>query len=217
MLVFNPLLVFVLAAVNHTSPYNSILQLECPRLSSLATYNWRIPSLATERPMVTSNGSLIVIVRRETLGLYECWADENGFKYKVAQYWVKDPNGAHNDPENGISFSTDEPDYYKPFVAVTVLLALTLTACAFLLLYSSLDKIKANRKVQGCSTPETEKLSASKPPDNTPLNGFYQHARNFAKPCCVPIGGTDGKMDLDNNSLNLMPNGAMPAEASSDV
>ncbi|XP_072284007.1 semaphorin-4A-like [Pyxicephalus adspersus] len=205
-----------LRAQNYTAPYNTILKLECPQMSSLANYSWKSQGHIAGKQIVTSNDSLIVIVRTDTLGLYECWADENGFKYKVAQYWVKDPNGAHDGMEGDISFSTDEPDYYKPFVAVTVLLALTLSGCVFLILYSSLDRIKANRKVQGCSTPETEKLSASKQQENTPLNGFCQQARNFAKPCCVP-GGTDGKMDLDNNSVNLMPNGGTAAEASSDV
>ncbi|KAM5129192.1 LOW QUALITY PROTEIN: semaphorin-4A-like [Mantella aurantiaca] len=204
-----------LRAKNYTVPYNTILNLECPQTSSLAAYSWRTPGRLGERQIVTSRDGLIVIVRSDTLGFYECWADENGFSYKAAQYWVKDPNGAPEDPENGISFSTDEPNYYKPFVAVTVLLALTLSAGVFLVLYSSLDRI-TNRKIQGCSTPETEKLSAAKP-ENTPLNGLYQHARNFAKPCCVPIGGTDGKMDLDNNSVNLMPNGGMATESSSDV
>lgn len=206
-----------LRAVNYTRKYNSILNLECPQMSSLATYSWKIPIQAIGKEIVITKDALVTIVRSDTLGLYECWADEKGFKYKVGQYWVKDPSGAGDDSENGISFSTDEPDYYKPFVAVTVLLALTLSACVFLVLYSSLDKIKANRKIQGCSTPETEKLSASKQPDSTPLNGFYKHARNFAKPCCVPIGGTDGKMDLDNNSVSLMPNGGPSGAASSDV
>ncbi|KAM9294602.1 semaphorin-4A [Gastrophryne carolinensis] len=207
-------------AKNYTVPYNTILELKCPQLSSIATYSWSRKGNAFQKRLVTSQDTLIVIVQSNTLGSYECWADEKGFKYKVAQYWVKDPSGVDvssiGTDEGDVSFSSDEPNYYKPFVAVTVLLALTLGAGAFLLLYNSLDRIKAKSKIQGCSTPETEKLSAQKAPEKKPLNGFYQHARNIAKPCCVPIGGSDGKMDVDNNSVNLTLNGATAA-ASSDV
>ncbi|XP_068108388.1 semaphorin-4A [Hyperolius riggenbachi] len=208
-------------AENYTASYNTMLRLLCPQMSSLATYTWKHFGYSSEKQTFTSQDTLVVIVGGSTLGLYECWADENGFKYKVAQYWVKDPNGVsvshrkHDGDE--MSFSSDEPDYYKPFVAVTVLLVLALCACVCLFLYSSLDRINANRKIQGCSTPETEKLSASKQPEKTSLNGFYKHARNMAKPCCVPIGGADGKMDLDNNSVNLTANGGAASEDCSDV
>ncbi|XP_063802916.1 semaphorin-4A isoform X2 [Pseudophryne corroboree] len=211
-------------AENYTASYNTILKLQCPELSSLATYSWKRLGQATEKQMVTSKETLIVIVRSDTLGLYECWANENGFKYKVAQYWVKDPNGvdvSHRGTgdgnfglENDLSFSSHEQNYYKPFVAVTVLLTLTLCGGLFLTLYTCRDRIKVKSKIQGCSTPETEKLSASKQPDKTPLNGLYQNVGNFAQPCC-PMGRANGNMDVDNNSVNMMPNGAM--EGAADV
>ncbi|XP_075049029.1 semaphorin-4A isoform X2 [Mixophyes fleayi] len=210
-------------AKNYTVSYNTILKLECPELSSLATYSWKRLPQAPEKLMVTSKESLIVIVRSDTLGQYVCWANENGFEYKVAQYWVKDPNGVDvshksttgNDMENDLYVSSQGQNYYKPFVAVTVMLTLTLCGSLCLALYTCRDRIKANRKIQGCSTPETEKLSASKQPEKNPLNGFYQTASNLTKPCCVPMGRANGNMDVDNNSVNLTSNGGM--EGASDV
>ncbi|XP_066464876.1 semaphorin-4A [Eleutherodactylus coqui] len=212
---------------NYSAPYDSIIELQCPQVSSLATYSWKRFGQSLDKPVVTPAGSLVVIVKGDTLGLYECWADENSFRYKAAQYWIKDPSGigiSHRDAfnrdsnmafENGVSFSSNEHDYYKPFVAVTVLLTLTLCGCVCLALYTCRDQIKAKSKIQGCSTPESEKLSGAKQQEKTPLNGFCQYGRDITKPCCVPCraGGT---MDVDNNSVNLTPNGG-GADATSDV
>ncbi|XP_075701023.1 semaphorin-4A isoform X2 [Rhinoderma darwinii] len=213
--------------VNYTADYNSIVELRCPELSSFATYSWKHLGQTLDTQVVTPAGNLIVIVKSDTLGPYECWANENGFRYKAAQYWIKDPSGvgishrgaSNRDSnmafENGVSFSSNEHDYYKPFVAVTVLLTLTLCGCGFLALYTCRDQIKAKSKIQGCSTPESEKLSSAKQQEKTPLNGFCQYGRDITKPCCVPCR-VGGKMDADNNSVNLTPNGGA-ADAVSDV
>ncbi|KAM4013800.1 semaphorin-4A isoform 1-T5 [Anomaloglossus baeobatrachus] len=212
---------------NVSAAYNSIVELQCPRLSSLATYSWKHWGQSPEKQVVTSAGTLVVTVKRDTLGQYECWANENGSQFLAAQYWIRDLSGvgiSHKDSynrdsnmaiENGVPFSSNEQDYYKPFVAVTVLLALTLCGCVFLALYSWRDQIKAKSKIQGCSTPESEKLAGSKVQEKTPLNGFCQYGREITKPCCVPCRG-GGKMDVDNNSINLTANGAA-ADAASDV
>ncbi|XP_069584983.1 semaphorin-4A isoform X1 [Ranitomeya imitator] len=212
---------------NISAAYNSIIELQCPRLSSLATYSWKHRGQSPEKQVVTSAGTLVVTVKRDTLGQYECWANENGFQYMAAQYWIRDLNGvgiSHKDSynrdsnmaiENGSPFSSSEQDYYKPFVAVTVLLTLTLCGCVFLVLYSWRDQIRAKSKIQGCSTPESEKLSGSKVQEKIPLNGFCQYGRDITKPCCVPCRG-GSTMDVDNNSINLTPNGAA-ADAASDV
>ncbi|XP_071970627.1 semaphorin-4A isoform X2 [Engystomops pustulosus] len=214
-------------AYNYTARYNSIVELPCPSLSSLASYSWKHLGQSLDNAVVTPAGSLVVIVKSETLGLYECWANENGFRYRAAQYWIRDPSGvgishrgAFNGDsnmafENGASFNSDEHNYYKPFVAVTVLLTLTLFAAMCLALYTWRDQIRAKSKIQGCSTPESEKLSGAKQPEKTPLNGFCQYGRNITKPCCVPCRA-GGKMDVDNNSVNLTPNGG-PADPASDV
>ncbi|XP_056401490.1 semaphorin-4A-like [Hyla sarda] len=78
---------------NYSQAYNSIVELQCPRLSSSATYSWRHLGQLVETQVVTPGGSLVVIVRSDTLGPYECWANEKGFSYKAAQYWIKDPSG----------------------------------------------------------------------------------------------------------------------------
>ncbi|KAM3920509.1 semaphorin-4A-like [Leptodactylus fuscus] len=211
---------------NYSRPYNSIVELLCPQLSSLASYTWRRLGQSQDRQVVTPAGSLVVIVKSETLGPYECWANEKGFKYKAAQYWIKDQNGvgishrgAYNGDsnmalENGVSFSSEAHDYYKPFVAVTVLLTLTLCGCLCLALYTCRDQIRANSKIQSCSTPESDKLAGHKKQETAPLNGFCQYSRSITKPCCVPCRA-GGKMDVDNNSVNLTPNGG--ADAASDV
>ncbi|XP_069806121.1 semaphorin-4A isoform X2 [Dendropsophus ebraccatus] len=212
---------------NYSRAYNTFIELPCPQLSSSATYSWKHLGQSVEKPVVTPAGSLVVIVKSDTLGPYECWANENGFSYKAAQYWIKDLSGvgishrgAYNRDSNmafedGISFISDQHSYYRPFVAVTVLLTLALLGCVILAVYTWRDQIKAKSKIQGCSTPESEKLSGSKHQEKTPLNGFCQYGRNIAKPCCVPCRA-GGKMDVDNNSVNLTPNGDT-TEAASDV
>ncbi|KAM4690177.1 semaphorin-4A isoform 1-T3 [Rhinophrynus dorsalis] len=222
-------------AQNYTVPYNTILKLQCPQGSALANYSWKRPLVKTsEKQIVTFQDTLIIIVRSDTLGLYECWADENGFKYMVAQYWVKDPSGAGIsrtgvvngmddsnmaiNGENGqMSPSNEERNYYKEFVVVTVLLALTLCGVSGLVLYTWRDQIKAKSKIQVCSTPENKKLSGAKGQEKTPFNGTYQNLE-FSKPCCGPLAGAENRMDMDNNSVTLItPNEGASEDAVSNV
>ncbi|XP_041429695.1 semaphorin-4A [Xenopus laevis] len=179
---------------NYSSCFNSILELKCPHRSALASYNWKTPDLLTpEMQMVTGEDTQVIIVRDDTAGLYECWATENGYRYEVAHYWVT-PVGCPL-----VSPNIAERDYYNQFVVVTVLLVLTLLACVGLALYSLRDKIKARSKIQGCSTPETIKLSETRSQEKKPLNGLCDG--DGAKPCCVPLGRSTGKMDIENNSV----------------
>ncbi|XP_053560444.1 semaphorin-4A [Bombina bombina] len=215
-------------AINYTVPYNRILKLHCPQLSALANYSWSYPNMiASEKHLVISKDTLVLVVRGVTLGLYECFAVENGFRYKVARYWVKDPSGvdvSHTDytnngdesnkaldGENGQMFPfSNTENYYAQFVVVTVLLSLTLCGILVLALYTWRDKIKAKSKIQGCSTPENEKLANK---ERTPLNGTYANIGNLTGQCCGNISKPEDKRDLDNNSMNLMtPNGGASAD-----
>ncbi|XP_053331047.1 semaphorin-4A isoform X2 [Spea bombifrons] len=218
---------------SYTVSYNTILKLHCPQLSALATYSWRHPMLKpSNKQMIASKDTLVIIVKSDTLGLYECWASENGFTYLVAKYWVKDPSGvdvrhknspntddsnkALQDNDVEMSPSSDNRSYYTQFVVVTVLLVSTICVILGFALYGWRDKLKAKTKIQGCSTPETEKLSAAKAQGNPGQNGVYQSDRDVAKVCCVPLSGADGKMDLDNNSVKLRSSHG-GAEDASDV
>ncbi|KAE8588836.1 hypothetical protein XENTR_v10022769 [Xenopus tropicalis] len=180
---------------NYSSCYNTILELRCPHRSALATYSWKTPDLAApEMQMVTAEDAQVIIVREDTEGLYECWATESSYRYQVAHYWVRPVSCP-----GSVAPNTAERDYYKQFVVVTVLLVLTLLGCLGLGLYSVRDKLRARSKIQGCSTPETIKLSDSK--EKKPLNGLCDG--DGAKPCCVPLGRSTGKMDLENNSVAI--------------
>ncbi|XP_041430495.1 semaphorin-4A isoform X2 [Xenopus laevis] len=184
---------------NYSSCYNSILELKCPHRSALASYSWKTPDLLTpEMQMVSGEDTRVIIVRDDTAGLYECWATENGYRYEVAHYWLT-AVGCPGNRLSGVSPNIAERDYYNQFVVVTVLLVLTLLACVGLALYSLRDKIKARSKVQGCSTPETMKLSDSRSQEKKPLNGLCDGDR----PCCVPLGRSTGKMDIENNSVAI--------------
>ncbi|KAM4604523.1 semaphorin-4A isoform 1-T2 [Discoglossus pictus] len=197
--------------------YNTVLKLQCPQLSALANYTWKYPTMkASEKQIVVSKDILWLVVRGDTLGLYECWADENGFNHNVARYLVMDPNGvsiSHTDYRNGETTMELDNDYghksswantenyYAQFVVVTILLMVTLFGIGILALYTWRDKIKAKSKIQGCSTPENK--------ESTPLNG------DIHKPCCVNLGNPEDKMDLDNNSL-FTQNGGASAVATDD-
>ncbi|XP_063296387.1 semaphorin-4A isoform X1 [Pelobates fuscus] len=210
---------------NYTANYNTILKLQCPQHSALATYTWKHPLLkSSDKQMVTSQDTLVIIVKGDTLGLYECWAEENGFTYQVAKYWVKDPSGVdvtHKDSENTDSNMETSPqftgnNYYTHFVVVTILLVSTLCGILIFVLYGWRDNLKAKSKIQGCNTPETEKLSDAK--ETTRLNGICQNDMNNPNMCCVPVSGSDAMMDLDNNTVIVRTsNGRAPLEDASDV
>ncbi|KAM8921042.1 semaphorin-4A [Pelodytes ibericus] len=209
---------------NYSVPDNTILKLHCPQLSALASYTWKHPLLkSSERQLIISEDTLVIIVRGDTLGLYQCWATENGFTYQVARYWVKDPSGVdvthtgfHNTGDSNMetSPSTEKQTYYTQFVVVTVLLVVSLCAIGLFVFHGWRDKIKSKSKIQGCSTPETEKLSEAQTKEKTPLNGIYHHDRAFSKMCCVPLSAADGKMDVDNNSVKLRTSNGGGEEAS---
>ncbi|MEE6491652.1 hypothetical protein FKM82_016320 [Ascaphus truei] len=199
-------------AKNYTDQWNTILKLDCPHFSALANYSWSHPSkMASEKQVLISSDTLVILVSRHTVGLYECWAVENGFKYQVARYWVTGPNGLVSytgsmdesnmalDDGQTLTF-TKAPSYYSAFVVVAVLFTVTLLGIAGLALYTCRDKVRNKSKVEGCSTPETESLAKAKMKGNA-HNSSYQISRDNGQFCCVPLKGSDGKMDIDNNRV----------------
>ncbi|XP_029436256.1 semaphorin-4A [Rhinatrema bivittatum] len=214
-------------ADNLTVPLNSMLKLRCPHLSALANYSWKhSQKRAPEEQVVVFSETLVFVVKPDTLGLYECWASENGFHYQVAQYRVTASNGkmsvtlGHGRENEGYSEKapvSNVQSYWTQFVTVTVLLTLTVVGILALVLFSYHDKVKAKSKVQGCSTPEAAKLArGEQPPEKAQphggqttegpefQNGGYQTNANSQQSCCVEVGGTYEEMDLDNNRLSLV-------------
>ncbi|XP_074079334.1 semaphorin-4A isoform X2 [Macrotis lagotis] len=187
------------------APLHSILELPCPQTSTLATYYWT----HNTTPIQTSssavyNGSLILLLREEVRGLYQCWATESGFMHPIVSYWIQsqedplplDPELAgipRERVETPLTVGGPTPlitprSYWPHFIIVTVLLALVLSGVLIGFASSPLRTLQAQRKVQGCGTlPPGEKAPLSgdpplqPPKDTRTLNG--------------------GGVDADNNQL----------------
>ncbi|XP_044528325.1 semaphorin-4A [Gracilinanus agilis] len=188
------------------APRHSILELPCPQTSTLATYHWT--HRATPIPTSSSaiyNGSLILLLREEFRGLYQCLATESGFTHPVVSYWIQsEEDPLPLDPElAGIPrerveapLTVGEPiplttprSYWPHFIVVTVLLVLVLSGVLIGLASSPLRALQAQRKVQGCGTlPPGEKapLSGEQPPLQPPKDTRI-------------VNG--GGVDADNNQL----------------
>ncbi|XP_069463218.1 semaphorin-4A [Ambystoma mexicanum] len=221
---------------NLTVPLNSVLQLHCPRVSAIANYSWtQNTNAASEQQLIISGEYLVIVVNKKTLGLYECWASEKGFRYQVARYSVMDVDGRDgnqggseddylelDNTENGWRSSVG--NYWSQFVAVTVFLSLTLIGIFVLVLYTYCERRKSKAKVQGCSTPEASKISnTEKPQEKTPLTsdhrmdsdehqfGNCQESADHIESCCVPV--ENDKRDMENNCVSLFAaNGDAPRD-----
>lgn len=166
--------------------------------------------------------ALVIVVRRETLGTYECLASENGYQQVVALYNLRAPNilngiGDDSIAEEGLqhrAVPVGEPrSYWVQFVTVTVLLSMTLAIAVALAFFTYHDKLKAKSKVQGCSSPQVNKTSGQEkvplnsgqnPPQGIeyqPIQGAFQEAADSAKSCCVEVEGAYQAIDADNNRL----------------
>ncbi|XP_031822613.1 semaphorin-4A isoform X2 [Sarcophilus harrisii] len=187
------------------APLHSILELPCPQTSTLATYQWtyRATPIQTSSSAIY-NGSLMLLLREEVRGLYQCWATESGFTHPVVSYWIQsqedplplDPELAgipRERVETPLTVGGPTPlvtprSYWSHFIIVTVLLALVLSGALIGFVFCPLRALQAQRKIQGCGTlPPGEKAPLSgepplQPPKDTRiLNG--------------------GGVDADNNQL----------------
>uniref|UniRef100_A0A8C8RJM5 Semaphorin 4A n=1 Tax=Pelusios castaneus TaxID=367368 RepID=A0A8C8RJM5_9SAUR len=200
---------------------NSVIWLQCPQLSALADYTWTYPGHKTPAELtVLANKTLVIIMRSQLAGEYECWASENGHRQLVARYVVRDPMGGDNDSgflnggrEDGITRKGLEPgagpegrhrSYWVQFVTVAVLLALTVAVAMAMAAFSYHERLKAKSKVQGCITPEAAKVSGQ---EKMPLNGgqnpqLQGSFRGSPRACCVQMEGMFQNVDVDNNRLN---------------
>ncbi|XP_061461903.1 semaphorin-4A-like [Rhineura floridana] len=197
------------------APLNTMVRLPCLRASALANYSWNYPERKMADGLVMEDDqALVVIVQKDTLGIYECRANENGYWQTVARYHVRLVDGFRVDREGLTAPMGEHRSYWGQFVTVTVLLSMTLAVVAAVAFFTYHDKLKAKSKVQGCSSfPEASKTSG---PEKVPLNGSQspppsseyqvpgpcQEGANSSKACCVQVGGPCQDIDADNNRLD---------------
>ncbi|XP_032938862.1 semaphorin-4A isoform X2 [Catharus ustulatus] len=203
-------------AIEGLSPQlNTVVQLPCPRHSALATYSWQQPSSAQGHTVLLPNNTLVVIMQQGMAGTYSCQATENGYTWTVAHYQLRDSGqGALGDGpgEEKLAWESSGSgttrSYWPGFVAVTVLLAVTLTVAACLALLAYRDQLKARSKVRGCSTPHSP---PSRHREKVPLNGGTgeppagaateeEEEDESSRACCLQL---DGDIDADNNRLHV--------------
>ncbi|XP_029412672.1 semaphorin-4A isoform X3 [Nannospalax galili] len=184
---------------------NSILELPCPRLSTLASYHWSHgKTIVPDASSTIYNGSLMLLPRDGVGGLYQCVATENGYSYPVVSYWVDsqdqplalDPELAGVPRERvqvpltrvgGGASTAAQRSYWPHFLIVTVLLALVLSGALIFLLTSPLGALRARGKVQGCGAlPPREKAPLSREQHLQPRKDHRTSA---------------GDVDADNNHL----------------
>ncbi|XP_056366022.1 semaphorin-4A [Oenanthe melanoleuca] len=196
-------------------PPNTVVQLPCPRPSALATYSWQQRSSARGHTVLLPDHTLVVVMQQGTAGSYRCQATENGYTWTVAHYQLGDPapgDGLAGEDVAWESSSLGSPrSYWAGFVAVTVLLAATLTVAACLALLAYRDQLKARSKVRGCGAPRSPPCRRR---EKVPLNGGgAQPAAAAAAPeeeeeeeeegsraCCLQL---DGDTDGDSNRLHV--------------
>nr|XP_028565608.1 semaphorin-4A [Podarcis muralis]XP_028565609.1 semaphorin-4A [Podarcis muralis]XP_028565610.1 semaphorin-4A [Podarcis muralis]XP_028565611.1 semaphorin-4A [Podarcis muralis]XP_028565612.1 semaphorin-4A [Podarcis muralis]XP_028565613.1 semaphorin-4A [Podarcis muralis]XP_028565615.1 semaphorin-4A [Podarcis muralis]XP_028565616.1 semaphorin-4A [Podarcis muralis]XP_028565617.1 semaphorin-4A [Podarcis muralis]XP_028565618.1 semaphorin-4A [Podarcis muralis] len=203
-----------------TASFNTMVRLPCPQASALANYSWNYPDRKIpDRLILEDDKALVIIVHEETLGLYECWASENGYQQSVARYHVRTHDSPARVDRARESYADGEPvgeyrSYWVQFVTVTVLLSMTLAVVVALAFFSYHDKLKARSKVQGCSSlPDASKASGQEkvplnssqiPPQSSEyqMQGPCQEAADSSKTCCVEVGGPFQDIDADNNRLD---------------
>ncbi|XP_063213541.1 semaphorin-4A isoform X1 [Chroicocephalus ridibundus] len=197
---------------------NAVVHLPCPHRSALATYSWQQPNGRRDQgdTALLPDHTLVVIMRRGTVGTYKCLATENGYTWTVAHYQLQDPGGAAPQPdgvaEEGLSSAPSTPGSYWPqFVTVTVLLAVTLAAAACLALLAYHDQLKARSKVRGCSAPQSppsqrrEKVplnggTGEPPAPGVPTTEEEEEEEESSRACCLQL---DGDIDADNNRVRV--------------
>ncbi|XP_072214444.1 semaphorin-4A [Excalfactoria chinensis] len=128
----------------------SLLRLPCPQRSAWASYSWEQPVSARGHTEQLPDLTLLVAAQRHSAGTYTCWATENSVRWAVVRYRLQEPSDA----------AAPSGSYWAQFVAVAVLLALTLPTAAGLALVA----YRARSKVRGCGT-------AGGGAEKAPLNG----------------------------------------------
>ncbi|XP_069734829.1 semaphorin-4A isoform X1 [Phaenicophaeus curvirostris] len=200
-----------IAAERLSPPLNAVVRLPCPRHSALAAYSWQQPPGRRDRgaSALLPNHTLVVIMQRATAGAYKCQATENGYTWTVAHYELWDPAGAE---EEGAAWGSEAagppPSYWKEFVTMTVLLAVTLAAAACLVLLAYHNQLKARSKVRGCGAPRSpqrrEKVPLNGGSSEPPALGVASEEEEddeSSRACCLQLD--DGDVDADNNKLRV--------------
>ncbi|XP_043934222.1 semaphorin-4B isoform X2 [Protopterus annectens] len=180
---------------------SGIKELPCKLSSNLATIKWfhnneEVNSTYPIRP----DGSLMLGAVFHPLGIYECWSMEEGFAMLSANYCVEtqvlmevttqekypaetttlstrifsDMFFVNSSVNNGKSSArVDETSYWKEFLIVCILFAVTVVAFTLFLLCRHRDTMKSFLKEGGdCPTVQQKKQrKGMKPNESLPLNG----------------------------------------------
>eukprot|EP00076_Gallus_gallus_P033346 XP_024998884.1 semaphorin-4A-like [Gallus gallus] len=73
---------------------HSVVRLQCPQRSAWAAYSWEQPGGARGATERLPDLTLLVVAQRRTAGAYTCWAAENGSRWAVARYRLRQPDEA---------------------------------------------------------------------------------------------------------------------------
>ncbi|XP_028911892.2 semaphorin-4A isoform X2 [Ornithorhynchus anatinus] len=170
---------------------HALVELPCPRASALASYQWTQgvpPDPVIPSRIGSSTGDLLL--GPEADGLYQCWAEEAGYRHPVATYWVHSPDRPQPpDPslagvpvkpwavvEGGEVAPAGSHSYWPHFLVVTVLLALLVTACLVALLVPRLAALRAQGRVQGDPLAPREKGLLSPGSPHTSQHSDREHS-----------------------------------------
>ncbi|XP_038624900.1 semaphorin-4A [Tachyglossus aculeatus] len=186
-----------------------LVELPCPRASALASYEWTQgvpPNTVIPSRIGPSTGDLLL--GPEADGLYQCWAEEAGYRHPVATYWVHGPDRPRPpDPslagvpvkpwavaEGGQAAPAGSRSYWPHFVVVTVLLALLVMGSLVALLVPRLAALRARGRVQGdpISPREKELLTPGDPRGAQPPDKEHPDVLEVMPPGVVGGGGDEG-------------------------
>uniref|UniRef100_A0A4W3GS37 Sema domain-containing protein n=1 Tax=Callorhinchus milii TaxID=7868 RepID=A0A4W3GS37_CALMI len=160
-----------------TVPLNSFKLLPCHVRSNFATRKWmHNGAVADSMYTILTDGEIITTA--ETLGVYECWALEEGFQLLVANYCVRADwsleKGIVINPlssESRYAQHTNGKNYWTEFVTVSVVFALTLAVLCLIFLYWNRDRMKSLIKDGECSNIQQKKQRKIEIQESLPLNG----------------------------------------------
>ncbi|XP_072134394.1 sema domain, immunoglobulin domain (Ig), transmembrane domain (TM) and short cytoplasmic domain, (semaphorin) 4Ba [Mobula birostris] len=181
-------------------PSNSFKVLPCSVKSNLATRKWVYNgTMADAAFTILPDGGIIATA--EPLGVFECWAIEEGFRLLVANYCVRldlsseattlhasrksiavfnkgsgmQENGIIINPvsrESRFSQHTNGKNYWTEFVTVSVVFGITVAVSILVILYRNRNRVKSLIKDGECSSiPQKKQRKIEIQHESFPLNG----------------------------------------------
>ncbi|KAM4677004.1 semaphorin-4B [Discoglossus pictus] len=177
---------------------SNTVTLPCKLSSNLASRLWIHNGKEIKSYFVLPTGELILVRGSDSVGLYECWSVEDGFKKLMVKYCVEARNflktttqrisTERTDPKireidmflnssrsvsstEGHSARLTGKSYWNEFVIMTTLFGFVLVALALCILYKNRKGMKSFLKPTELSDNQAKKLHNGKPAESLPLNG----------------------------------------------